>query len=98
MLTFSKFFSTKDEIPSFAVACDFRQGFSYLRREAGEFKYVFKHISDFESWPITNFAGSDTAEHLRDRSSHRSSRFLSFSWRRSNKRAKKRAREGARLG
>lgn len=35
-------FSSKDEIPSFAVACDCRQGFSYLRRKAGEFKQAFK--------------------------------------------------------
>ena len=31
-------FSSKDEIPSFADACNFRQGFSDLRRKAGEFK------------------------------------------------------------
>lgn len=31
-------FSSKDEIPSFAAACNFRQGLSYHRRKAGEFK------------------------------------------------------------
>ena len=31
-------FSSKDEISSFDAACNFRQGFFYLRRKAGEFK------------------------------------------------------------
>ena len=31
-------FSSKDEIPFSAVACDIRQGLSYLRRKAGEFE------------------------------------------------------------
>ena len=33
-----KTFSSKDEIPSFAAACNFPQGFSYLPNTSGEFK------------------------------------------------------------
>jgi len=43
-------FSSKDEIPSFAAAapCNFRQGFSNLRRKAGTNGFeISKHSSVF---------------------------------------------------